>query len=714
MNDPNKDHLDPKDPMDPKDPKRPNRWVFGIAALVVAYLLYSALSPDPVPSDAPGIIVVEGMVLEVSSFPEALSAVETDSAVKAVVTGHDTWGNPSVTVEREGKRGLIAGVPPGGYDKILTAAKSRNIETDGTVLPPIKPPTANPGTVFWILFLQWGPMVLFIGFIIWMFKNGNPMQSKNSQPKHRMVLASDIKETLADFAGNEETKEDVEQYIDFLRDPKRLVSLGGSVPRGVLMVGPPGNGKTLLARCIAGEAKVPFFTVSGSDFVEMFVGVGASRVRKLFEDAAAHAPCIIFIDEIDAIGGQRGASYGGGNDEREQTLNQLLVEMDGFDQRVGIFVIAATNRADVLDKALLREGRFDQQVTVGLPDLHSRKKILEVHMKGKKLGEGVSIDHIANSSWGFSGAQLKGLLNRATILLFRKMKDAEKRKLAKVEPVITADILERALMEGSMQSSLALGAAKRMDPRVKRMLAYHEGGHGLATEYGYRRWLASGSKWNMQWGMAVRRLTIVGAANTGGHMQATPDMDTMVQSFEALLGDIACGVAATISERMFTGTATTGNYGDLRGINAKAKLMVTKVGMSRLGPLSVGDQMENPNLGAVLGKGSGGYGLSDYSGSQIDHEIARLLAGGARIAIRALREMEPFLHAVVEELLVKETIARAEWAALWDRYEGQRVYVSDEAVEAELQRLWPELARLTSNGEGGIAMLEGEYVEVKA
>jgi cell division protease FtsH len=692
MSDPNKDPN--------QDPDMPKKWIVGILALFAMYLLFNIVAPG----EPTSLADLRGD--QVKTYSEVLKMVQSDDTVRAVVFGKDTAYNPIITIERSSKPDVIAGAPPGGYDEIKEAAVSRKIEIDGTFKPPVKVPTASAGSSMMALFMNFGPVLLLVAFWIYMMRKGPMGQGKAGQPKHRMMAKGTIKERFADFAGNDEAKEDVAEIVDFLRDPKTLLEIGGRVPKGALMVGPPGNGKTLLARCIAGEAEVPFFFVSGSDFVEMFVGVGASRVRALFEDAAKHAPCIVFIDEIDAVGRQRGAGMGGGNDEREQTLNQILVELDGFDQKLGIFVIAATNRPDILDEALKRPGRLTRQINVEAPDLHARKLILEVHARGKKFTKDVSFEHVANSTWGFSGADLEEVLDRAAILMYRRVREAAKKSI-KLAYEITPEDLEQALMEGSMKAVLAKSASRRQDPAVKRMLAYHEGGHGLVSEYGYQKWLNSSKDWAEQWGKAVRRLTIVGAANTGGHMQATPDTNTVAQTFEALLGEIACALGATISERMFTGTATTGNSADLKSAYRIAKAMVTKVGMSKLGPISVGEDEANPNLGRVMGMGGGAYGLSNRSSEQIDHEIAVLLAGGARIAIRALLEREKFLHALVQELMVKETIARAEWSLLWEQYGNTRV---DEAVvEAKLREMWPELPRLTREIDSGPAILNGEY-----
>jgi cell division protease FtsH len=690
----------------PKLPKRPDLppWLVMVLIFLVVFTISNLINSSTTSYTSQEY---EAKGDNIRSFATVMEIIEKKDVVTEIISGNDTWGDPTITIKRKDALPITAGMPPGEWDHIKEIAKAKNIPLDGTYKPPLKVPAENKGSFFSSMLMNFGPTILLIAVFFYFMKKNGPMGAgKAGQPKHRMMAKGTIKERFADFAGNDEAKEDVAEIVDFLHDPKTLLEIGGRVPKGALMVGPPGNGKTLLARCIAGEAEVPFFFVSGSDFVEMFVGVGASRVRALFEDAAKHAPCIVFIDEIDAVGRQRGAGMGGGNDEREQTLNQILVELDGFDQKLGIFVIAATNRPDILDEALKRPGRLTRQINVEAPDLHARKLILEVHARGKKFTKDVSFEHVANSTWGFSGADLEEVLDRAAILMYRRVREAAKKSI-KLAYEITPEDLEQALMEGSMKAVLAKSASRRQNPAVKRMLAYHEGGHGLVSEHGYQKWLNSGKEWAHNWGKAVRRLTIVGAANTGGHMQATPDMSTPVETFESLLGDIACALGATISERLFTRTATTGNSADLKSAYGIAKAMVTKFGMSKLGPISVGEDEANPNLGRVMGMGGGAYGLSNRSSEQIDHEIARLLAHGARIAIRALLEREEFLHALVQELMVKETIARAQWTALWEQFGNKQVHQT--LVEDKLKEMWPELARLTSNAASGKAILDGEY-----
>lgn len=670
MNDPN------------KDPKMPEKWAIGIGAVFLLYLflnIFAPLGPAAVDSDGE------------YSYSQLKQSLATDNDIAQIAYGKDIGGNEIVTMTLKNKQTVVAGLPPGAWTDLAAIAKSRNIEVDGTYRPPMKVAKASTRDMLLSLLVNFGPVILLIGVWIYFMKQNGP-GGKKAEPRHQILARGTIKETFASFAGNPEAKEEVQDIVGFLRDPRTLLEAGGRVPKGALMVGPPGNGKTLLARCIAGEAGVPFIFISGSDFVEMFVGVGASRVRQLFEAAAQKAPCIVFIDEIDAVGRERGAGHGGGNDEREQTLNQILVELDGFDQKLGIFVIAATNRPDILDRALKRPGRLTRQINVEMPDLEARKEILKVHSKGKTFAQDVDFEHIANETWGFSGADLEEVLDRATILMLKRVREASEKQVT-LPLAINAEDVEQATMEGSMKSVLAKSSSRRQGLDVKTMLAYHEGGHALVTEHGYQRYGKSERKWHEQWGMAVRRLTIIGAANSGGHMQATPDTNTAVYTYESLLGMIATALAATISERLFTGTCTTGNSQDLKQAYNIAKSMVTHYGMSKLGPIYVGEEAENPNAGRMLGMGAQAYGLADESSNQIDHEILRALAQGARMAIRALKERENFLHALVKVLIAKETIARGEWLTLWQQYEDQQV--SEEEVEETLKQIWDKVFTLS-------------------
>ena len=453
---------------------------------------------------------------------------------------------------------------------------------------------------------------------------GGPMSFGKS--KARLLSENQIKTTFSDVAGIDEAKEDLEEIVEYLQDPGKFQRLGGEIPRGVLMVGPPGTGKTLLAKAIAGEAKVPFFSISGSDFVEMFVGVGASRVRDMFEQAKKQAPCIIFIDEIDAVGRQRGGGYGGGNDEREQTLNQMLVEMDGFEGNEGVIVIAATNRADVLDKALLRPGRFDRQVHVGLPDIRGREQILNVHVKKVPLDESVVTSVIARGTPGFSGADLANLVNEAALMAAR----ANKR-------VVSSEDFESArdkIMMGAERKSLV------MSEEVKRMTAYHEAGHAIV---GYL----------MPEHDPVHKVTIIPRGRALGvtHFLPEDDNDQVSRSRLKLMGMIATAYGGRIAEEMIAGAdgVSTGASGDIQMATYYARSMVTQWGLSeKLGPLLFDD--EQTNTGRIK------QNYSSQTALIIDEEVKNITDECYKIAEDTLHENRDILESMKDALMEYETI----------------------------------------------------------
>ncbi len=452
---------------------------------------------------------------------------------------------------------------------------------------------------------------------------GGPMSFGKS--KARLLSEDQIKTTFADVAGVDEAKEEVQELVEFLRDPSKFQKLGGMIPRGVLMAGPPGTGKTLLARAIAGEAKVPFFSISGSDFVEMFVGVGASRVRDMFDQAKKTAPCIIFIDEIDAVGRHRGGGHGGGNDEREQTLNQLLVEMDGFEGNEGIIVIAATNRPDVLDKALLRPGRFDRQVNVGLPDIRGREQILKVHMRKVPIADDVKPGLIARGTPGFSGADLSNLVNEAALFAARA-----NRKLVSMEE------FERArdkIMMGAERKSMVMSEAD------KEMTAYHEAGHAIV---GYL----------MPEHDPVHKVTIIPRGRALGVTQYLPEVDKHSYSKRYLLGRIASAFGGRIAEEMLGGPdgVSTGAQSDIEYATGMARNMVTKWGLSdKLGPLMYEEE----------DRGYAGGTVQNYSGAtakEIDEEIRSIIDSCYETAEKLLQENKDILDSMRDALMEYETI----------------------------------------------------------
>jgi len=447
--------------------------------------------------------------------------------------------------------------------------------------------------------------------------------------KARMLSEDQIKVTFNDVAGAEEAKEEVSEMVDFLKDPSKFQKLGGKIPRGALMVGPPGTGKTLLARAIAGEAKVPFFTISGSDFVEMFVGVGASRVRDMFEQAKKHAPCIIFIDEIDAVGRHRGAGLGGGHDEREQTLNQLLVEMDGFEGNEGVIVIAATNRPDVLDPALLRPGRFDRQVTVGLPDIRGREQILKVHMRKVSISDDVKPSLIARGTPGFSGADLANLVNEAALFAAR----ANKR-------YVDMEDMERAkdkIMMGTERKSMV------MSDDEKKLTAYHEAGHAIVG-----RLVPSHDP--------VYKVSIIPRGRALGVTMFLPEEDRYSNSKEQLESQVSSLFGGRIAEELIFGNerVTTGASNDIERATSIARNMVTRWGLSdRLGPLTYAEEEGEVFLGRSVTKHKN---VSDDTAHAIDEEIRSVIDRNYERANRILTENMDKLHAMAQALIKYETI----------------------------------------------------------
>ena len=485
-----------------------------------------------------------------------------------------------------------------------------------------------------LILINWFPLIVLIG--LWIFfmrqmQGGGAGRGAMSfgKSKARMLSEDQVKVTFADVAGAEEAKDEVSEMVDFLRDPSKFQKLGGKIPKGALMVGPPGTGKTLLARAIAGEAKVPFFTISGSDFVEMFVGVGASRVRDMFDTAKKHAPCIIFIDEIDAVGRHRGAGLGGGHDEREQTLNQLLVEMDGFEGNEGVIVIAATNRPDVLDPALLRPGRFDRQITVPLPDVLGREQILKVHMRKVPIAEDVKPSIIARGTPGFSGADLANLVNEAALFAARKNK-----RLVDMEDMETA---KDKIMMGSERRSMV------MKEEEKRQTAYHEAGHAIVG-------LLVPSH------DPVYKVSIIPRGRALGVTMFLPEEDRYSQSKERLESQISSLFGGRIAEEMVLGPdhVTTGASNDIQRATDIARNMVTRWGLSdRLGPLAYGEEEEEVFLGRSVTQHKN---VSDDTAHAIDEEVRVFIDRNYDRAKKILEENMDKLHLMTDALMKYETI----------------------------------------------------------
>ena len=482
------------------------------------------------------------------------------------------------------------------------------------------------------LFINWFPMLLLIG--VWIFfmrqmQGGSGRGAMSFGRSRARLLGEDqVKVTFADVAGVDEAKDEVKELVDFLRDPTKFQNLGGRIPRGVLLVGSPGTGKTLLARAVAGEAKVPFFTISGSDFVEMFVGVGASRVRDMFEQAKKQAPCIIFIDEIDAVGRHRGAGLGGGHDEREQTLNQLLVEMDGFEGSEGVIVIAATNRPDVLDPALLRPGRFDRQVVVPLPDIRGREQILKVHMNKVPIDSTVQILPIARGTPGFSGADLANLINEAALFAAR----ANKHKVSMIE----LDKAKDKIMMGAERRSMV------MDENEKKLTAYHEAGHAivglLVPEHD-----------------PVYKVSIIPRGRALGVTMFLPDQDRYSHSRRRLESQLASLYGGRVAEELIFGadSVTTGASNDIMRATEIARKMVTSWGLSNMGPLTFGQEESEVFLGRSVSQNKE---VSDRTAQQIDEEVRLIIDRNYQHAYQILTSNTDKLHMMAEGLIKFETI----------------------------------------------------------
>jgi cell division protease FtsH len=502
------------------------------------------------------------------------------------------------------------------------------------------------------------PLVIFGALLFFMVRQA---QGSNNQAlsfgksKARMFSGDKPTVTFDDVAGAQEAKQELAEVVEFLREPEKFISLGARIPKGVLMVGPPGCGKTLLAKAVSGEAGVPFFSISGSEFVEMFVGVGASRVRDLFDQAKRNSPCIIFIDEIDAVGRHRGAGLGGSHDEREQTLNQILVEMDGFETDTNVIVVAATNRPDILDPALLRPGRFDRRVVLDRPDWQGRKKILEVHIKGKPIGVDVNLEALAKATIGFSGADLENTVNEGAILAARRN-----------QKQITMRDLEEAI------EKVRLGPERRsriITPEEKKVVAYHEAGHALVA-------------YLMPEADPVHKVSIVARGGAGGFTLFLPEDDRTLMSESAFKARLAVGLGGRAAEEIMFTDVTTGASGDLEMITRMARAMVTQYGMSKkLGPLTFGDKEELVFLGRQL---SEQRNYSEEVAEQIDFEVRRLVDEAHERSLQLLRDHIDKLTLIAERLMEDETMDSGEFVKLLSDDKDKSGPTSEAAATARL------------------------------
>ncbi len=487
------------------------------------------------------------------------------------------------------------------------------------------------------------PLLLIGGFIFFMMRQvqGANTKAMTFGQSGAREIPKDTKDrvTFRDVAGVKEAKEELTEIVEFLKSPKKFIAVGAKIPKGVLLMGSPGTGKTLLARAVAGEANVPFFHISGSEFVEMFVGVGAARVRDLFAKAKKSAPCIVFMDEIDAVGRQRGAGLGGSHDEREQTLNQILVEMDGFEPNLGVIVMAATNRPDVLDPALLRPGRFDRRVTLDAPDIQAREEILKIHARGKPLSPEVDLRRIAERTPGFTGADLSNLLNEAAILAARQNK-----RIVSMDDILPS--IEKVLLGPERRSHI-------LSERERLVTAYHEGGHALVAH-------------ELTNTDPVRKISIVSRGMAAGYTLKLPTEDRQMRTRAEFLDDIAVALGGFTAEKLVFGDLTTGSSSDLRNATRLARALVTRYGMSdALGPRTFGEQEEMIFLGKQI---SEVRDYSDKTAQLVDEEISRLVHDAAKIAEGLIKKQRAKLDEIANVLLEKETIEQEQFEALFDEH----------------------------------------------
>ena len=550
------------------------------------------------------------------SYSAFLDAVEKGRVVNVTIQGNNVSG------------AFIDGKPFRTYAPedatLISFLRKHSVEISA------KPKEDSPW--YMTILVSWLPMIVLIG--VWVFfmrqmQAGGGKAMSFGRSRARIIHEGMTKVTFADVAGVDEAKQELQEIVEFLKDPKKFTKLGGRIPKGVLLVGSPGTGKTLLAKAIAGEAGVPFLSISGSDFVEMFVGVGAARVRDLFYQGKKHAPCIIFIDEIDAVGRQRGAGLGGGHDEREQTLNQLLVEMDGFESSEGVILIAATNRPDVLDPALLRPGRFDRQIVVPVPDINGRESILKVHLKNKPLAPDVDVRTIAKGTPGFSGADLENLVNEAALLAARKNKEV-------IEMEDFEEAKDKVLM-GLERKSMVLSEEE------KKTTAYHEAGHALIA-----RLLPETDP--------IHKVTIIPRGRALGLTQQLPETDRHTYSKEYLLNSICILMGGRVAEEIVLNEKTTGAANDIERATSIARRMVCEWGMSeRLGPLTFGKREEHIFLGREIARHQD---YSEQTAIEIDREVRSIVENCYEQTKAILTEHLDILHAIAQELLEKETLQK--------------------------------------------------------
>ena len=599
-------------------PNNRNRFLNLLPYLIVTAFIILMMFQNPFSADVHHL-----------GYNEFVTAVEEDRIEKAAVSvDYNTIAVSGVYKDSAGASHEFATVLPNtdqATDDLLSSLR----KVEGVEIR-----DANASNIFIQLLGSVVPLIIFLFFGFYVINRMGGAAGGNQRAfdfsKSRAQLETDVKTRFTDVAGCDEEKEEMSELIEYLKMPRKFAKMGARIPKGIILVGPPGTGKTLLAKAVAGEANVPFYSISGSDFVEMFVGVGASRVRDMFKQAKQTAPCIIFIDEIDAVGRQRGAGMGGGNDEREQTLNQLLVELDGMSDNSGIIVIAATNRPDVLDPALLRPGRFDRQITVSLPDVKGREAILKVHARNKKIADDVDLAALARRTPGFSGADLENVLNEAAILTVRENKE-----------IITVDQIDEAI------DRVMMGPAKKSrtyDERTKKLVAYHEAGHAVVGL-------------NQPDGAIVQKVTIIPRGQAGGYNLLTPRNERILNTKGELLQMITSYMGGRCAEEIFFGDISTGASDDIKRATQLARDMVTTYGMSELGPI----QYDQGSSSVFLGRDyNSPLNVSSQIAYDIDVEVRKIVDGCHDKATEIINEHKDDLIAIAEALMVNETLTAEE------------------------------------------------------
>lgn len=581
--------------------------------------------------------------MEKLAFSDFMKEAENKKISEVMVSGPEVYG--TMTDGRE-----FYTYAPNDPSMIETLRQNDVIVSAG--------PVDTSGSTFWGILISWFPMLLLVGVWIFFMRQANSGNNKamGFGKSRARLIENNKKVTFADVAGADESKQELEEVVDFLKDPQKFSRLGGRIPKGVLLVGPPGTGKTLLAKAVAGEADVPFFSISGSDFVEMFVGVGASRVRDMFAQAKKNAPCLLFIDEIDAVGRHRGAGLGGGNDEREQTLNQLLVEMDGFEENENVILIAATNRPDVLDPALLRPGRFDRQVTVSNPDIKGREEILKVHVRKVPLAKDVNLAVVARGTPGFSGADLANLVNEAALLAARKNK-------RKVTAQDFDDAKDKVLMGNERRSMV-------MDEKEKMLTAYHEAGHAICSL-------------NVSESDPIHKATIMPRGRALGMVQQLPERDQYSYTRAKMLSRLTILMGGRVAEELKFGydAVTSGASSDIAGATNLARSMVTEWGMSdTLGPVLYSENSNEVFLGRSVTQNKN---ISEETARLVDAEIKRLVSEGHENATRILKDKAKDWEVLAQALIEYETLSGDEIRAV---LAGEKVDKNKEAPVSEEKR----------------------------